>query len=93
MSSILVATKIKDPDSRLDYGFDLADWLNGDTIVSVSWTVPQGLTKLQETYTDTTVAVWISGGVVGQIYEMVCRFTTAAGRTDEGTYTIICREK
>ena len=43
----------KDPNAKLDYRVDWSAWLNGDTVATVAWTVPTGLTKTSETNTTT----------------------------------------
>lgn len=90
-----MSIKIKDPQADLDYEFDWSDWLDpiGDTIASSTVTVPAGLTKGADSNTGTTVTVWLSGGTVGQYYEVVCQITTAQARTDERTMTIFVRNR
>ena len=78
----------KDPSAILDYSIDWSLWLDGDTIQSSSWTVPQGLTKASETNNSTTATVWLSGGTVDQTYTVTNRITTANGRTDERSILI-----
>lgn len=74
---------IKDPDATLDYAVDWSDWLGNDTIDSVSWTVPAGISQVSVTNTTTKATIWVSGGTIGRVYTIVCRITTAAGRTDD----------
>lgn len=74
----------KDPEAVLDYRFDWTDWLNGDVITAATVAVTNG-NKDSQSYTDTHVTVWISGGVVGQTITVSCHITTAAGRQDERT--------
>lgn len=76
-------TKLKDPDEVLDYGFDWAAWLEGDTITSSTWVVPVGLTKGSDTFDATSTTVWLSGGVSGSVYTVLNRVVTAGGRTAE----------
>lgn len=78
----------KDPSAILDYSIDWSLWLNGDTIQSSSWTVPQGLTKASETNNSTSATVWLSGGILGQTYTVTNRVTTTNGRTDERSILI-----
>ena len=78
----------KDPSAILDYSIDWSLWLDGDTISTSSWTVPQGLTKASETNNSTTATVWLSGGTVDQTYTVTNRITTANGRTDERSILI-----
>lgn len=75
----------KDPEADKDYHADWTAWLAGDTISTVTWTVPSGLTEGVSSNTNTVASVWLSGGSKGQAYEVKCRITTAGGRTDERT--------
>lgn len=43
--------------------------------------------------TDGIVTVWLSGGDTGSTYDVACRITTDAGRTDERTIHIRIRER
>ena len=90
---------IKDPNAVLDYTINWTDWLAGDTIVlggspvSSQWTVPAGLTKTNESFNATSATVWLSGGTVGKIYEVVNRIVTLGGRTENRTLEIAVEEK
>lgn len=85
---------IKDPDANLDYSFDWTSWMPyGDSISSLAWTIPTGLTQTASSSTSTTATVWLSGGAVGQSYQIRCKITTASGRVDERTVTIIVRQR
>ncbi len=94
---------IKDPDAKLDFGFDWKpathgkdepDWLEADeTITSYVITVPAGLTKVSDIQADGVVVVWLSGGTVGEWYEIACLITTSAGRTDKRTISIQIQER
>jgi len=84
---------IKDPEAVLDYEIDWSLWLSGDTITESSWTVESGLTKGSDFYTDTTTTVWLSGGTVMTTYLAVNHIVTAAGREDDRTIKIVCRDK
>lgn len=75
----------KDPNDVLDYMVNAATWLGTDTISSVSWTVPTGLTKDSQSNTTTTATIWVSGGTVGTEYEVLCRVVTAGGKTKDWT--------
>ena len=82
----------KDPQAVLDYAVDWSEWLGGDPIASVIWSVPAGITKTLQTQTDTRATAWLSGGTAGQSYAIGCRITTQAGRTAERSFRVICRE-
>ena len=85
----------KDPESTLDYMVDwnAENWLGDDTISSVSWEVPPGLTIENETNTTTTATVWLSGGTVGESYRVTNHIVTAGGREDDRTFSIRVRDK
>lgn len=73
-------TRIKDPNEKLDYTVDVTNWLNqGDAIATATWAVPSPLVKVNEANTTTTSTVVVSGGTLGQTYELVCTIDTAAG--------------
>lgn len=74
----------KDPDALLDYATDWSSWLDtGDTIASSLWVVPAGLTITAQSHTTTGATVWLSGGTLGERYEVVNRITTAQGRIED----------
>lgn len=89
---------IKDPNAVLDYGFNWRpegeEWLEEDeTITSYVITVPTGITKDSDSESDGVVTVWLSGGTVGKWYDIACKITTSAGRTDERTLSIQIQER
>ena len=83
----------KDPDAVLDYVADWSAWLGTDTISSVTWVVPSGITKESDTNTDTTATIWLSGGTVGVRYDVICRIATVGGRTDDRTLYYRVKQK
>ena len=85
---------IKDPDAVLDYQWDWATWLpTGDTIASATVTADTGLTVASDSNTATVVTAWLSGGTVGESYDVTCRVVTADGRTDDRTITLLIRQQ
>lgn len=92
----LVAFKVtKDPDAVLDYGMDWSQWLNtGDTISSATWSVtaPTGdgdpIAVDSDSETTTVATAIVSGGTVGNQYDLTCRIVTAAGLTDDRTIRV-----
>lgn len=96
---------IKDPVAELDYVFDFkaltngrgdSDWLEvGETILTKTVTVDSGLTKESDTLTDTntSITVWLSGGIAGQNYKVTAEIVTSAGRTDKRTATVRVKER
>lgn len=96
-----------DPDAVRTYavywGNNLA---SGDTLASVAWTVPDGMTLVAEdvnaavvvengiTYAIGTCAmVRLSGGTAGETYELLCHIVTTAGDEDDQTVTVTCTER
>lgn len=86
-------TFIKDPNATLDYVIDWTDWLGSDTIKTVVWTVPSGLTKVSSSNTTKTATVWLSGGVLNTDYAVVATITTNANRIDDRTLRIRISDK
>lgn len=73
----------KDPDAVVDYTVDWQAFTQGDTISTSIWTVPAGLTKGTDTFTDETATVFLSGGTTNTAYSIINTVTTADGRTFE----------
>lgn len=84
---------LKDPDAKLDYVVDWSAWLDGDTISSSSWIVPDGITLESDVHTNTTSTVWLSGGTPGDTHHVVNRIATAGGRIDDRTIIVVIRQK
>lgn len=79
----------KDPDATLDYEWDWTAWLAEDeTIDTVTWIVPTGITEGDTANTDQTATIWFSGGTLGESYEITCRITTNQGRIDDRSKVI-----
>jgi hypothetical protein len=71
----------KDPDEVLDYSLNWSARLDGDTIDSVVWSFPAGITKDSQALAGALASVFISGGTDGVAYLIGCRVVTAGGRT------------
>lgn len=78
----------KDPDDVLDYTINWAKFLDQDTIATSTFTVVSGITKDGESNTTTSSTVWLSGGTIGQTYQISCRITTVGGRTKDQSFYI-----
>lgn len=89
----------KDPDAIIDWAIDWGqDYLQeGETIQSSEWLVePQedgGIAVDSESHTATATVVFLSGGVVGNVYRVTNRVTTSSGRTDDRSLTLLCFER
>ena len=89
-------TYIHDPDAVLDYGFDWTtdDWLDdGETIATSTWTVPTGITKVDQSNTGTITAIWISGGTDGQFYRVINHIVTSEGREDDRSFFLRVKDR
>jgi hypothetical protein len=92
--------KVKDPAGVLDYPINFGDpadsWLeNGDQLIAATAvSADANLTVNSVTFTPGgLVTAWISGGVAGVNYPVVYEVTTAAGRKDQRTLIIKCKER
>jgi hypothetical protein len=84
-----LSRKYKDPDAVLDYSVDWSDWLVlGDTIASVAWTVPPGITSISNTYSTNVATIWLAAGTLGKVYTITCEVTTAAGRVEDHSFEL-----
>lgn len=88
-------TAVKDPSAHLDYGWDWGPWLPaGDTIAASTWTASPGVTVELDSFTpEGLTVVWVSGGTAGQTYSLTNRVTTAEGRVDDRTITLMVRDR
>lgn len=82
----------KDPNATLDYTWDWATWLGTDTIASFTLSVPDGVTLATSSNSTTAVTAWFSGGMLGAQYDVVCRITTAAGRINDATISLVVQD-
>lgn len=86
----------KSPSAVLKYKFDWSDWLaSGETISTRTVTPEEGITVDSSSITDTntSVTVTLSGGTVGNVYDVACLITTSDSQTDERTIKIKCRQR
>ena len=88
-----IKTLKKDPDAKLDYSMKWADFLGTDTLSASTWTVPPGITKTSDSFTDTIATIWLEGGTVGKNYDIINSIVTAAGRKDDRTFRVTIKEK
>jgi len=81
-----MAWDAKDPNEVLDYSIDWRPRLvTGDTIATVTWTIPAPLTQGGTSNTNGITSTFISGGVEAATYSILCRITTTGGRTMDQT--------
>jgi hypothetical protein len=83
----------KDPNAILDYTIDWSAWLDGsDTISAATSTPTAGIVVDSTSHTATQTTVWLSGGTAGTSYDVTVHITTAGGRQDDRTITIVCKQ-
>lgn len=93
-----IATYEKDPSAVLDYSIDWSSWLpTGDTIASVTWSTSDAALVVEASPAPSVASgiatAWLSGGVRGVRYTATCQVTTTAGRIDDRSIEIKCRER
>lgn len=105
-----LATFKKSPNARLSYSINWATsetylndgsssdtgWLQGDTIVSSTWTITGLDTALVEegsSYNDVVATIEISAGTTNTNYTLTNLITTASGDIDERSINICVTER
>lgn len=93
-----MATYIKDPQARLDYGFDWSAWLaSGETITTSTWSITLApdavLTIASSTNDASTTTIWASAGTLGEDYKITNHVVSSAGREDDRTHLLKVRER
>jgi hypothetical protein len=85
----------KDEDATLDYAIDWSEWLGVDSISLSTWEADEGITIATDpapSLSGQRATVWLSGGTVGESYDVTNHIVTAAGREDDRTIRIYVRE-
>ena len=90
MASAALKWPPKDPDELLDYVVNWEVRLDGDTISTSDWAItPVSATDplVEESASNTTTrtTIWLSGGVLDEIYEITNTVVTVGARTMEQT--------
>lgn len=86
----------KDPQAKLDYGWDWSAWLGTDTISTSTWTVdPAGPVLSNATHDGTKTTVWIAGGVSGSTYTLTNHVLTNStpAREDDRSFKLKVKER
>lgn len=83
-----IAVFSKDPSEVLDYTFDWTDWLAGDIIATVTYTLSVGISQTASMFSASTSTIWLGGGTAGTLYNITCQITTAGLRTADRTIRI-----
>jgi hypothetical protein len=97
-----------DPSARKDYSVIWSDWLGTDTISTSAWTITPAVASVPYTpgingspvvvdgvtYPANTVTTsWVKDLTAGVSYLVTNRVTTAAGRVDDYSFRLLCREQ
>lgn len=84
----------KDPNEVLDFEVDWTARIgSSDAIDTVTWTMPAGITKDDQTVSGKVAIIWISGGTEGQSYNVGCRVETTGGRIYDETIVLPVRSR
>jgi hypothetical protein len=90
----------KDPAEVLDYTIDWTLRLAGDTIISSTWAALPGGSALTigtggqaPAFITNMTKLWLSGGTIGQSYNLKNTITTAAGETMIETAVLYIKAK
>jgi hypothetical protein len=82
----------KDPDDTIRVPFEWAERLNGETISTIDYLLPDGLTEGASSGTGSSRSVLVSGGESGT-YRVTCRITTSGNRQLDWTQRVLVRER
>lgn len=82
----------QDPNAIEDWTFNWTRWLNGATIVSATWDVPEGLTKISDLTETPMSSLRITGGTPGETYECVNHIIASDGRETDRTLAVVIKE-
>lgn len=82
----------KTPDEWIDIPFAWATRLNGETITSDTFELPDGLTNLLESGSSTLRTIRVSAGIDDTTYRVIGKVVTSAGRELEWVQRVLVRE-
>lgn len=87
-----LATIEKNSIARLDYKFNWAKWLIGDSIATDSFAITgpdAALTIVDHSHDFNSATVWLEGGTAGSSYVVSCTITTNSSPSKQDVRTII----
>jgi len=81
-------------DDKRRWFISFADELQGATISSVAWTVPQGIVASAPTNTDELASVMLdpAGVVAGIAYLVRCKVTLSTGETIKRSFELVAKD-
>lgn len=83
-----LGTVTQGPNDNLDYSIGWSGVLSGDSIQSSEWTLPAGINKSNEVFSENMTSIFLRGGTSGQSYEILNKITTVMGRVAERVFTL-----
>lgn len=85
----------KDPEAKLTYTLDWAQWLpQGDALSTAAWTIvarandPDPLLKISDGIQGTKTYIELDEGQVGKSYTVYCKITTVDGLEDRRFFKV-----
>jgi len=84
--------KYKDSADKIRYFIDWSEWLGTDTLTSVVWTIPSGITSDTETNTTTKSYIRLIGGTVGYEYIIKAHAVSSGNEEKDKSFKLIIRE-
>lgn len=81
----------KTPDETIRVPFHWAEALDGETLLTTAYELPDGLTNEAEEDEDSVQSVLVSGGNAGT-YRVQCTVTTSGGRELQQVKRVVVRE-
>lgn len=83
----------KDPNDVIDVTFNWVGFLDGDTLATSTFLLPDGMTQDSSSNTTLRTTVWLSGGSAVTLCRVTNRITTAGGRTKDMTKLVMVVEE
>ena len=88
---------LKDPEARVDYAIDWADYLDGQTIAASTWSVEPveqgGIAVDEASFALLRTAARLSGGVIGHGYSISNLVTLSDGSADSRSINLRVEER
>ncbi len=75
--------RLKTPDEAITVIFPWASRLDGETISSATYELPDGLTNEADSESGTIAQVRVSGGADGRIYRVISKVTSSGSQDFE----------
>jgi hypothetical protein len=83
---------LHDPQEEEYYGLNWASRLNdGETLETSTWDVPDGISQVEgrgDSINGTFTIIWLTGGTVGEEYDLVNHVVTSEDRKLDGTMKV-----